>query len=104
MTRTTPVLAPTLLTSAPHQREDVWPPTYDLACNRPNTRRIFSGIGFRTWSPLAPKSRPYHYATAATLRPGGQMLMTIFKISKILDLIGKQWFAISCGESWDIQS
>ncbi|GBM86070.1 hypothetical protein AVEN_3896-1 [Araneus ventricosus] len=28
---------------APHQREDVWPPTYG---NRPNTRRIFSGIGF----------------------------------------------------------
>ncbi|GBO09509.1 hypothetical protein AVEN_212617-1 [Araneus ventricosus] len=24
--------------------------TYDLACNRPHTRRIFSGIGFRTLS------------------------------------------------------
>ncbi|GBL85488.1 hypothetical protein AVEN_34655-1 [Araneus ventricosus] len=34
--------------------------TYDLACNRPYTRRIFSGIGFRTWSPPAPKPRPYH--------------------------------------------
>ncbi|GBO28815.1 hypothetical protein AVEN_24436-1 [Araneus ventricosus] len=34
---------------APHQREDVWSsPTYDLTCNRPNTRRIFSGIGFGT--------------------------------------------------------
>ncbi|GBL56692.1 hypothetical protein AVEN_229565-1 [Araneus ventricosus] len=26
-------------------------PTYDLTCNRPNTKRIFSGIGFRTWNP-----------------------------------------------------
>ncbi|GBL62549.1 hypothetical protein AVEN_8142-1, partial [Araneus ventricosus] len=24
---------------------------YDLARNRPHTRRIFSGIGFRTWNP-----------------------------------------------------
>ncbi|GBN61340.1 hypothetical protein AVEN_265253-1, partial [Araneus ventricosus] len=34
--------------------------THDLACNRPHTRRIFSGIGSRTWNPLAPKPRPYH--------------------------------------------
>ncbi|GBM23440.1 hypothetical protein AVEN_181563-1 [Araneus ventricosus] len=33
--------------------------TYDLTCNRPHTRRIFSGIGFRTWNPPAPKPRPY---------------------------------------------
>ncbi|GBN26164.1 hypothetical protein AVEN_33958-1 [Araneus ventricosus] len=32
----------------------------DLACSRPHTRRIFSGIGFRTWNPPAPKPRPYH--------------------------------------------
>ncbi|GBM45001.1 hypothetical protein AVEN_225747-1 [Araneus ventricosus] len=32
---------------------------YDLACNRPHTRRIFSGIGFRAWSPPAPAPRPY---------------------------------------------
>ncbi|GBN01498.1 hypothetical protein AVEN_20697-1 [Araneus ventricosus] len=32
MKRTTPELAPPLQTSAPHQREDVWPPTYDLTC------------------------------------------------------------------------
>ncbi|GBN16466.1 hypothetical protein AVEN_196922-1 [Araneus ventricosus] len=35
-------------------------PTYDLACKRPNPRRIFSGIGFRTWNFPAPKLRPYH--------------------------------------------
>ncbi|GBO06547.1 hypothetical protein AVEN_84073-1 [Araneus ventricosus] len=39
--------------------------TYDLACNRPHTQRIFSGIGFRTWSPPAPKPRLYRYATTA---------------------------------------
>ncbi|GBM18164.1 hypothetical protein AVEN_151707-1 [Araneus ventricosus] len=33
---------------------------YDLACNRPHTRRIFSGIGVRSWNPPAPKPRPYH--------------------------------------------
>ncbi|GBN55151.1 hypothetical protein AVEN_213934-1 [Araneus ventricosus] len=34
--------------------------TYDLTCNRPHTRRTFSGIGFRTWNPLTPRPRPYH--------------------------------------------
>ncbi|GBN25919.1 hypothetical protein AVEN_83308-1 [Araneus ventricosus] len=34
--------------------------TYDLACNTPPTWRIFSGIGFRTWNPPAPKPRTYH--------------------------------------------
>ncbi|GBM26479.1 hypothetical protein AVEN_206168-1 [Araneus ventricosus] len=29
------------------------PPTYDLTCSRPNTRRIFSGIRLRTWNPPA---------------------------------------------------
>ncbi|GBN89212.1 hypothetical protein AVEN_72584-1 [Araneus ventricosus] len=28
-----------------------------LACNRPHTRRIFSGIGLRTYDPAV---RPYH--------------------------------------------
>ncbi|GBM50111.1 hypothetical protein AVEN_185497-1 [Araneus ventricosus] len=34
--------------------------TYDLTCSRPHTRRIFSGIGFRAWSPPAAQPRPYH--------------------------------------------
>ncbi|GBM19737.1 hypothetical protein AVEN_888-1 [Araneus ventricosus] len=38
--------------------------TYDLTC-RAHTRRIFSGIGFRTRSPPAPQPRPYHKANAA---------------------------------------
>ncbi|GBM85849.1 hypothetical protein AVEN_37495-1 [Araneus ventricosus] len=42
-------------------------PKYDLKCNRPNTRPIFSGIGFRTWNPPVPKPKPYHQATVAFL-------------------------------------
>ncbi|GBN39766.1 Transposable element Tcb2 transposase [Araneus ventricosus] len=33
MTRTTLELTAPLQTSTPHQREDIWPPTYDLACS-----------------------------------------------------------------------
>ncbi|GBL92473.1 hypothetical protein AVEN_174744-1 [Araneus ventricosus] len=35
MTRTIPELAPPVHISAPHQREDVWPPTSDLTYDRP---------------------------------------------------------------------
>ncbi|GBN00455.1 hypothetical protein AVEN_203538-1 [Araneus ventricosus] len=35
MTRTTPELGLPLQTFAPHQHQDVWPPTYDLTRNRP---------------------------------------------------------------------
>ncbi|GBL93876.1 hypothetical protein AVEN_153636-1 [Araneus ventricosus] len=35
MTRRTPELTPRFKTSTPHQWEGLWPPTYDLACNRP---------------------------------------------------------------------
>ncbi|GBL77722.1 hypothetical protein AVEN_152940-1 [Araneus ventricosus] len=34
--------------------------TYDLACSRPHTRRIFSGIAFRAWNSPAPRPRPCH--------------------------------------------
>ncbi|GBN92440.1 hypothetical protein AVEN_251889-1 [Araneus ventricosus] len=43
MTRTTP-----LQTSAPHQREVVRPPPYDLMCTRPQRRQISNGIESRT--------------------------------------------------------
>ncbi|GBM29324.1 hypothetical protein AVEN_2831-1 [Araneus ventricosus] len=61
MTRTTPELAPPLQTSAKKQTVGRLATTYDLACNRPYTRRIFSGIWFRTCDPPVPRSRPYHY-------------------------------------------
>ncbi|GBL74701.1 hypothetical protein AVEN_243583-1 [Araneus ventricosus] len=60
ITRTMPEAASPLQDCAPQQREDVCPPTCDLACNRPNTRRIFSGVGFRTWNPPDPMPAPYH--------------------------------------------
>ncbi|GBM86362.1 hypothetical protein AVEN_64240-1 [Araneus ventricosus] len=34
--------------------------TYDLMCNRPQKRRIFGGIGFRSWNTPALYPRPYH--------------------------------------------
>ncbi|GBM52426.1 hypothetical protein AVEN_105028-1 [Araneus ventricosus] len=45
MTRTIPELAPSLQTSAPPEGRL----PLHVSFNRPNTRRIFSGIGFRTW-------------------------------------------------------
>ncbi|GBN09291.1 hypothetical protein AVEN_37534-1 [Araneus ventricosus] len=57
MTRTTPELAhlsPSFHATPTGGRLAT---TYDLACNRPHARRIFSGIGFRTWNPPAPKPR-----------------------------------------------
>ncbi|GBM08649.1 hypothetical protein AVEN_52482-1 [Araneus ventricosus] len=33
--------------------------TYDFTCNKSHTWRNFSGSGFGTWNPIAPKSRPY---------------------------------------------
>ncbi|GBN16058.1 hypothetical protein AVEN_197252-1 [Araneus ventricosus] len=35
-------------------------PTYNLTCNRPNTRKFFRGMKFRTWNLSSPKTRPYH--------------------------------------------
>ncbi|GBL89639.1 hypothetical protein AVEN_104601-1 [Araneus ventricosus] len=32
----------------------------DLERNRPHTRRIFSAVGFRAWSPPAPNPKPCH--------------------------------------------
>ncbi|GBM29908.1 hypothetical protein AVEN_246467-1 [Araneus ventricosus] len=60
MTRTTPELAPPSPNFRATPTGGRLATTYDLACNRPHTRRIFSGIGFRTCDPPVPRSRPYH--------------------------------------------
>ncbi|GBN71404.1 hypothetical protein AVEN_90135-1 [Araneus ventricosus] len=60
MTRTTPELAPFSPNFHATPTGGRLATTYDLTCNRPHTRRIFSGIGSRTWNPPAPKPRPYH--------------------------------------------
>ncbi|GBO03009.1 hypothetical protein AVEN_212525-1 [Araneus ventricosus] len=66
MTRTTPELAPPSPNFRATPTGGRLATTYDLACNRPHTRRICSGIGFRTCDPPVPRSRPYHKATAAS--------------------------------------
>ncbi|GFW75718.1 uncharacterized protein TNCV_4429011 [Trichonephila clavipes] len=65
VTWTTPELAPPLLTTTPHQREDV------SALDRFNvhrcpTRRVFSGTGIELVTRQATIRYPYHSATAAT--------------------------------------
>ncbi|GBM50432.1 hypothetical protein AVEN_53010-1 [Araneus ventricosus] len=64
MTKTTPELAPAPspnFCNIPEGRR--LDSAYALTCKRPHTRRIFSGIGLRTWNPLAPKPRLYRKAT-----------------------------------------
>ncbi|GBL73672.1 hypothetical protein AVEN_230670-1 [Araneus ventricosus] len=51
MTRTTPELAPPSPNFRATPTGGRLATTCDLACNRPHTRRIFSGIGFRTCNP-----------------------------------------------------
>ncbi|GFX82292.1 uncharacterized protein TNCV_973041 [Trichonephila clavipes] len=65
VTWTTPELAPPLLTTTPHQREDV------SALDRFNvhrcpTRRVFSGTGLELVTKQATVRYLYHSATAAT--------------------------------------
>ncbi|GBM63961.1 hypothetical protein AVEN_17547-1 [Araneus ventricosus] len=56
MTRTTPELAPPSPNFHATPTGGRLTTTYDLACNRPHTRRIFNGIGSRAWSPSGPKA------------------------------------------------
>ncbi|GFV48373.1 uncharacterized protein TNCV_64431 [Trichonephila clavipes] len=65
VTWTTPELAPPLLTTTPHQREDV--STLDrFNVHRCPTRRVFSGTGLETVPKQATVRYLYHSATAAT--------------------------------------
>ncbi|GBN77198.1 hypothetical protein AVEN_220542-1 [Araneus ventricosus] len=63
MTRTTTELAPPSPSFRTTPTAGSLATKHDLGCSGPHTRRIFGGIGFRTWSPPAPKPRPYHLAT-----------------------------------------
>ncbi|GBM42379.1 hypothetical protein AVEN_130262-1 [Araneus ventricosus] len=71
MTRMTPELAPPSPNLHATPTGGRLTTTYDLTCNRPHTRRIFSGIGFRTWNPPGPK--------AETL-PLGQLFSLLFTL------------------------
>ncbi|GBL87660.1 hypothetical protein AVEN_81292-1 [Araneus ventricosus] len=59
MARMTSELAPSLQASAQSSGGRLAPPTFDLTCNRPNTRRIFIGIGCRSWNSPASRTIPY---------------------------------------------
>ncbi|GFW37882.1 uncharacterized protein TNCV_4630841 [Trichonephila clavipes] len=65
VTWTTPGLAPLLLTTTPHQREDV--SALDrFSMHRCHTRRVFSGTGLELVTKPATIQYLYHSATAAT--------------------------------------
>ncbi|GFV38824.1 uncharacterized protein TNCV_1004661 [Trichonephila clavipes] len=65
VTWTTPELAPPLLTTTPHQREDV--SALDrFSVHRCPTRRVFSGTGLELVTKPATIRCLYHSATAAT--------------------------------------
>ncbi|GFU72911.1 uncharacterized protein TNCV_2395391 [Trichonephila clavipes] len=67
VTWTTPELGPPLLTTTPHQREDV--SALDrFNVHRCSTRRVFSGTGLELVTRQATVRYLYHSATAATLR------------------------------------
>ncbi|GFV12475.1 uncharacterized protein TNCV_1792541 [Trichonephila clavipes] len=64
VTWTTPELAPPLLTTTPHQREDV--SAFDrFNVHRCPTRRVFSGTGIEPVTKQATVRYLYHSATAA---------------------------------------
>ncbi|GFW88989.1 uncharacterized protein TNCV_2684231 [Trichonephila clavipes] len=68
VTWTTPELAPPLLTTTPHQREDV--SALDrFSVQRCPTRRVFSGTGLELVTKPATIRCLYHSATAATPFP-----------------------------------
>ncbi|GFU75728.1 uncharacterized protein TNCV_1651881 [Trichonephila clavipes] len=65
VTWTTPELAPPLLTTTPHQREDV--SAFDrFSVHRCPTRRVFSGTGLELLTMPATIRYLYHSATAAS--------------------------------------
>ncbi|GFW94930.1 uncharacterized protein TNCV_3398091 [Trichonephila clavipes] len=66
VTWTTPELAPLLLTTTPHQREDVSAlDRFSMHCC--STRWVFSGTGFELVIRQATIRYLYHWATAATI-------------------------------------
>ncbi|GBL72727.1 hypothetical protein AVEN_145677-1 [Araneus ventricosus] len=56
MTRATPELPPHSRSFHTTPAGGSWSTAYDLDCNRPHTRRIFSEIRFRTWNLPPPEA------------------------------------------------
>ncbi|GBM89006.1 hypothetical protein AVEN_51210-1 [Araneus ventricosus] len=83
MTRTTPELAPPSPNFRATPTGGRLATTYDLACNRPHTRRIFSGIGFRTCDPPTEvTTRPPRPPQASVSDLFAQKLASFFKNDK----------------------
>ncbi|GBM78946.1 hypothetical protein AVEN_40510-1 [Araneus ventricosus] len=66
MTRTTPDLVPSLQSSVPHQREDVSPPTYDLACKQAQYTTDLRWNQVWNLKPSGPKAQTLPLGTAAS--------------------------------------
>ncbi|GBN54015.1 hypothetical protein AVEN_253051-1 [Araneus ventricosus] len=60
-------MAPPLQTSALHQQDNVWPPTYDLACNRSTCTTNLQWNRVSKRNPPAPKLRAYYWVTAVQI-------------------------------------
>ncbi|GBM13690.1 hypothetical protein AVEN_148208-1 [Araneus ventricosus] len=58
---------PLIQASSPQQREDVWPPTYDLTCTRPACTADLQLNRVSNLKLSGPESRSY-YGTSATAR------------------------------------
>ncbi|GBM48993.1 hypothetical protein AVEN_55205-1 [Araneus ventricosus] len=83
MSITIPELAPPLQTSAPHQREDVWPPTYDVACNRTKWFILVPPVGAGT-------SFPHNSGKSDVSQPGSRLsnhLTTDLQWNRISSLV-----------------
>ncbi|GBM05223.1 hypothetical protein AVEN_173643-1 [Araneus ventricosus] len=74
MTRMTPELAPPSPKFHATPTGGYLATTYDLTCKRPHTRRIFSGIGSRTWNPPAPKPVAFKI-----IRSGSNVLTLVWR-------------------------
>ncbi|GFS81250.1 uncharacterized protein TNCV_1224611 [Trichonephila clavipes] len=86
VTWTTPELAPPLLTTTPHQQEDV------SALDRFNvhrcpTRRVFSGTGLELVTRQATVRYLYHSATAATRRLGTSISETAWLVGCLCSIV-----------------
>ncbi|GBM48355.1 hypothetical protein AVEN_37805-1 [Araneus ventricosus] len=92
MTRTTPEMAPPSPNFRATPTGGRLATTYDLVCNRPHTRRIFGGIGFRTCDPPVPRNNVLLYWIKAHKGQWGKERGDFLaKSATEKDLIKGQW-------------
>ncbi|GFW60471.1 uncharacterized protein TNCV_943381 [Trichonephila clavipes] len=86
----TPELAPPLLTTTPHQREDV-SGLDRFSMHRCPTWRVFSGTGLELVTKPATIRHQYHLATAVHKRIYGNNMLTKYQMIKFIDFC-EEWF------------